>query len=306
VLAVDLDRSGKRVATASTDQTARVWWRSNGALIFSLIGHTGQVVDVSFGPARALVTASGDGTARTWRSTGTQAHVLRGHRGAVRNAEFLSPDRVVTAGADGTIRLWDPGTSIELIPTTSRGPSAPRRRAVSPDGAVTAVADGKVIRLRSATGEKVLEGHRDLVNSVSFSPDGRRLVSAGRDHDVIVWDVARGVEAFPIEEAQSASVADARFSPDGRWLITAGPISARVWTADGRPLWYLYGPKAPLTAAAFEPDSRTIVSREEGGVVRRHVCELCGEIDELTALAESRLRATRRMLTDEERARDLG
>jgi dipeptidyl aminopeptidase/acylaminoacyl peptidase len=171
---------------------------------------------------------------------------------------------------------------------------------------VTAIADGKVVRLRSATGEKVLEGHRDSVNSVSFSPDGRRLVSAGRDHDVIVWDVARGVEALRIEEAQSASVEDARFSPDGRWLVTAGPISARVWTADGRPLWYLYGPKAPLTAVAFEPDSRTIVSREEGGVVRRYVCELCGGIDELTALAESRMRATDRTLADEERARYLG
>jgi WD40 repeat protein len=293
VLAVDMDRSGKRVATASTDQTARVWWRSTGGLVFSLSGHTGQVGDVSFGPGRALVTASGDGTAMTWRPTGKRAYVLRGHRGAVRNAEFLSPDVVVTAGADGTIRLWDAGTSIELVRATGiRGPTAPRRRATGADGAVTAIADGKVVRLRSAKGEKVLVGHRDAVNSVSFSPDGRLLVTAGRDQDVIVWDVERGVEADRIEEAQSASVADARFSPDGRWLVTAGPNSARVWTADGRLFWSLYGQKAPLTAVAFEPDSRTIVSREEGGVVRRYVCELCGDLTELTALAEARIRAT--------------
>jgi WD40 repeat protein len=142
---------------------------------------------------------------------------------------------------------------------------------------------------------------------VAFSPDGRLLVSAGRDHDVIVWDVARGVKVYTIEEAQSASVEDARFSPDGRWLVTAGPISARVWTADGRPLSYLYGPKEPpLTAVAFEPDSRTVVSREADGTVRRYRCELCGGLDELTALAESRLRATNRTLTDEERVRYLG
>ena len=306
VLAVDLDRSGKRVATASTDQTARVWWRSTGGLIFSLIGHTGQVVDVSFGPARALVTASGDETARTWRPTGTPAHVLRGHRGAVRTAEFLSPDLVVTGGADGTIRLWNPGTSIELVPERGgRGPSTPRRRAVTRDGRVTAIADGKVVRLRSPSGENVLAGHRDVVNSVSFSPDDRLLVTAGRDHDVIVWDVARGVESYRIEEAHSGSIADARFSPDGRWLVTAGPISVRVWTVDGRPLWYLYGPKPLLTAVAFEPDSRAIVTREDGGIVRRHVCELCGSIDELNALAESRLRTTDRTLTDAERARYL-
>jgi WD40 repeat protein len=306
VLAVDLDRSGKRIATASTDQTARVWWRSTGALIFSLIGHTGQVVDVAFGPGRALVTASGDGTARTWRPAGTPAQVLRGHHGAVRNAEFLSPDVVVTAGADGTIRLWDPGTTIELVPTSSPGPSPPRRRAVTADGRVIAVADGTVVHLRSPAGEKVLRGHRDVVNSVAFSPDGHRLVSAGRDHDVIVWDVASGTKAFRLGEAQSASVADARFSPDGRWLVTAGPKSARVWTADGRPLWYLYGPKEPLTAVAFGRDSRTIVAREEGGVVRRYFCELCGGLDELKELAQTRLDATGSTLTDEEKARYLG
>jgi WD40 repeat protein len=233
--------------------------------------------------------------------------VLRGHRGAVRNAEFVSQDRVVTAGADGTIRLWDPGTSIELVRATGiRGPTVPRRRATSADGAVTATADGNVVRLRSTGEEKELAGHKDAVNSVAFSPDGRLLATAGRDHDVIVWDVERGVEAFRIEEAQSASVADARFSPDGRWLVTAGPNTARVWTADGRLLWSLYGPKEWLTAVAFEPDSRTIVTREEGGVVRRHVCELCGGLGELTALAEARLGATDRKLTAEEEARYLG
>jgi WD40 repeat protein len=307
LLAVDLDSSGKRVATSSTDQTARVWWRSTGRLIFSLIGHTGQVGDVAFGPGRALVTASGDGTGRTWRSTGTPAHVLRGHRGAVRGAEFLSPDIVVTAGADGTIRLWDPGTSIELVREPgARGPSAPRKRATTIDGDVTAVADGRVVRLRSAAGVKVLAGHRDVVNSVAFSPDGRLLVSAGRDHDVIVWDVARGVKVYRIEEAQSASVEDARFSPDGRWLVTAGPNSDRLWTADGDFVRSLYGPTSPTTAVGFERDSRTVVARDEDGVVRRWTCELCGGLDELVALGEARLDATEGTLTAEERARYLG
>ena len=133
------------------------------------------------------------------------------------------------------------------------------------------------------------------------------LVTAGRDHDVIVWDVASGEPVHRFAEAHSASVADARFSADGRWIVTAGPISARLWNVeDGRPLGYLYGPKSPLTAVAFRPDSRTVVSKEEDGTVRRYVCELCGRIDELTALAQSRLRATGRTLTADERARYLG
>ena len=152
----------------------------------------------------------------------------------------------------------------------------------------------------------MLEGHKDTVNSVAFSPDGKVLVSAGRDHDVIAWNVDTGAEAFRIEEAHSASVPDARFSPDGRWLVTAGPISARLWTADGQPVRYLYGPKPKVTAVGFERDSRAVVTRERNGVVRRWECEVCGSLDELVALAESRLRATRRALTAGERSRYVG
>ena len=130
-------------------------------------------------------------------------------------------------------------------------------------------------------------------------------MSAGRDHDVIVWDVATGAEVLRIEEAQSASVQDARFSPDGRWLVTAGPGSARLWSAAGQPVQYLHGPKSKLTAVGFEPDSLVVVTSEEDGVVRRWVCELCGGLGELTALAQARLRGTDRTLSAAERARYL-
>ena len=85
------------------------------------------------------------------------------------------------------------------------------------------------------------------------------------------------------------------------WLILAFTL-----VADGRALGYLYGPKSPLVAVAFGPDSRTVVSREEDGTVRRYVCELCGDLDQLTTLARSRLRGTGRALTAAERARYLG
>jgi WD40 repeat protein len=306
VLAVSFDRTGALVATGSSDQTARLWRVGTGVLDTVLYGHTGSIRDVSFGASREVVTASGDGTARTWGANGRPLQTLRGHRGAVTAATFAADGSVVTAGADGTIRVWDPGTSIELRPTHAVGPTSPATTARSRTGAV-ATASGSAVRLRSTEGVRVLRGHQDLVNALSFSPDGRLLVTAGRDHDVIVWDVASGEPVHRFPEAHSASVSDARFSPDGRWIVTAGPISARLWdVAAGRPLGYLYGPKSALVAAAFASDSRTVVSQEEDGTVRRYVCELCGGIDELTALARSRLGGTGRSLTADERARYLG
>jgi WD40 repeat protein len=306
VLTIAFDRAGDRIATGSTDQTGRVWWARTGKLFTTLFGHTGYVSDIAFGPGSALVTASTDGTARTWRANGAQARELLGHQGPVRKAEFVSGGTVVTGGADGEIRTWDPGTAIALVPSPGARLDPPRLLAVAADGSARATADGHVVRLRTSSGKRVLEGHDDDVNAVSFSPDGTLLVSAGSDHDVVVWDVATGAEAFRIDEAQSASVGDARFSPDGRWLVTAGRKSARLWTGDGHFVRSLYGPKDPLTAVGFEPDSRSVVSREEGGVVRRWRCELCGGLDELVSLAEKRLRGTGRSLTDEERDRYLG
>ena len=306
VIAVAVDAASNRVGTGSTDQTARIWRARTGVLITPLFGHAGYVEDVAFGPGGLVVTASGDGTARTWTASGRPLQVLRGHSGTVVAAEFASPDVVVTAGADGTIRTWDPGTSVELTPARVEAPPRPSKRASGPGG-VQAEAIKSAIRLRTPAGEKMLRGHADLVNAVDFSPDGRLLVSAGRDHDVIVWDVASGDLVHRFSEASSGSVPDARFSPDGRWIVTAGSRSARLWNvADGRDLMYLYGPKPRVKAVRFQPDSRTIVTREESGIVRSYVCELCGDVGELSALARARLRATGKALTEDDRARFFG
>ena len=64
-------------------------------------------------------------------------------------------------------------------------------------------------------------------------------------------------------------------------------------------------PTSRVTAVAFRPDSRTVVTREEDGTVRSYDCELCGGLEELSALARSRLRSTGRTVTDADRARYL-
>jgi WD40 repeat protein len=179
------------------------------------------------------------------------------------------------------------------------------RKVVAPDG-TTARIRGVTIVLGSKGRTTILKGHRDRVTSVSFSADGRLLVTASRDHDARIWDVASGRSRRTLQ-GHYGVVNDARFSPDGRWVVTAGPRTAGLWDArSGVLVEYLRGHSGKVTSALFDPTGRLIVTGGVDATVRTFVCRICGGLAELSALARSRLADTGRVLTDEERAQYLG
>ena len=72
---------GKRLASASGDQTLKLWDAATGQELLTLKGHTGEVTGVSFSPdGKRLASASDDQTLKLWDvATGQELLTLKGH-----------------------------------------------------------------------------------------------------------------------------------------------------------------------------------------------------------------------------------
>ncbi|MFN0136930.1 MAG: WD40 repeat domain-containing serine/threonine protein kinase [Phycisphaerae bacterium] len=79
-----------------------------------------------------------------------------------------------------------------------------------------------------------LRGHSAAVFTVAWSPDGKRIATAGRDQVIRIWDAERFEEVAQLR-GHTAYVWSLIWSPDGSFLVSgSGDHTLRVWST--RPL----------------------------------------------------------------------
>ena len=112
-------------------------------------------------------------------------------------------------------------------------------------------------------------GHRDGVFAAAWSPDGRRIASAGGDGDVGLWDPC-GDGGPTWLRGHAGAVASVAWSPDGARLASAGGDGTiRVWdAARGRPSFVLRGHDGGVPAVAWSPDGTRLASGGDDRTVR--------------------------------------
>jgi WD40 repeat protein/DNA-binding SARP family transcriptional activator len=195
-------------------------------------------------------------------------------------AMAFAPDgSLVTTRFHGPTLLWSPG-----LTRFRRYDTGGQAVAVSPDGSIAALVengdehyegDVSFLNLRSGHVRTGSGGHHGSYKTqyeavgVTFTPDGRSVVTVGNDSRLLVWDVTSGSVRTTLAETGDMPLRGAVLSPDGTtayttdrtrdvivWDLSSSHRLDRPFTAGtgyrGWP-WFAMSPEGKLLAVASGP-----------------------------------------------------
>ncbi|KAF7970726.1 hypothetical protein HWV62_23176 [Athelia sp. TMB] len=118
---------------------------------------------------------------------------------------------------------------------------------------------------------KTIEGHTNAVTSVSYSPDGRHVVSVSWDESMYIWDAETGEIAAGPFTGHSSWVTSVSYSPDGKH-IASGSIDKTIRISDALTGEAVAGPfeghTKPVNSVAWSPDGKYVVSGSNDNTCR--------------------------------------
>jgi RNA polymerase sigma factor (sigma-70 family) len=293
-----LSPDGKLAAVSGKDGRVIVLVETaTGRPIREMTGHISDLMGLAFAPdGRRLVSTADmhsdgqqsfdDRRVRVWDvATGKLMHKIEGVR--PHGTVAMSPDgRVLAIGGTwgqettGTVRFWDLATGKEMEDRRLPGTSAV---AFSPDGRYVVAADRDVRLIEAATAKLVqtFVSGAGMVNGLTFTPDGRRLISAHDDGTALVWDLtvqappgfdtAKAWEELSLEDAAVARRAIAA-------LVTHPAKAVELLGAKLKPVPMPAG-RRPTVALIADLDAKAFAVREAASrVLSKRVAAELGEL----------------------------
>jgi WD40 repeat protein len=274
VYSISFSPDGKLLASASHDQTIKLWHLATRKEFRSLTGHL-WVYDVAFShDGQLLASANGDHTVKLWEvHSCSELKTLEAHTGNVAAVVFVPNTQMVISGSwDYTIKIWNTKTG-NRIRTLNGHTSLVNCLAISPNGhALASGSHDQSIKLWSLkTGQEmlVLNGHESSVNTVAFSPNSEMLASASDDRTIKMWNLKTGQIVHSFDGFLSA-INSVCFSPDGKYLASAGDDkSIKIWSMEsGKTVQTLFGHEDSVYHIAFSPDGQILGSSSSDNTIK--------------------------------------
>jgi WD40 repeat protein len=183
----------------------QIWDIASGELDRSFDGHPNRIQAVALCHIHQTIATACENKIRIWDlATGECLQEIVAHYQPVLTLAFSADGRYLASGSmDKTVKIWDT-TSWEPLPTEIGHQSLILSVAFSPvpiSGASSAdyqlivgSGDRLIKRWHITTGEclQTYAEHQNWVWSIAYSPDGSKIVSAGEDETIKIWDIDRG------------------------------------------------------------------------------------------------------------------
>jgi WD40 repeat protein len=245
---------GKTVLTTSSDNTAKVWDRSNGSILLNLTDHKNRVTIGMYSPDGSLIlTGSDDGTVKIWDSNnGKLLETLVGHQDGVYSVDFSPQGKHIVSSSMTSVFIWE-------------------------------ISTGKLVRTLN---------HSELLKSAIFSPNGQYVLSYSFDNSALLWDMLTEEPIYTFQHKDE--ITGAKFSSDGsRILTTSIDGTLNIWnTSNGEPILTKKNDDK-IYNSDLSPDGGTIVTYNNEYIILRNsngelLAELTGHKSYITSFEVSR------------------
>lgn len=231
--------SKPRLCSASKDGTLKIWDTSSRLPLFTMSGHSSLCSCVKWSGTGVIYSASHDKTIKIWDSKdGRCTLTLKSHAHWV-NHLSLSTDLVLRRGAFDHTGV-KPATEQEVRDIAKLNfDKIARQNGKIVERMVTLSDDFTMYLWDPLNSNKPIcrmTGHQKLVNHVSFSPDGRYIVSASFDNSIKLWD-GRDGKFIATFRGHVAPVYQTAWSSDCRLLVSCSKdTTLKVWDVRTRKL----------------------------------------------------------------------